>query len=199
MYTTYTDLKTYLDIPSGTTADDTLLTTLITRAQGRIDRYCGQSFEATGDTTRYFSAARAEDGGAVDGRDLILDAPLCQITSVTNGDGTVVSSGNYVKLPINGARWYALRLKASSRLFWTYDDDIESDLIAVVGRWAYSLTAPDDIVQAATLLSAWYYRRRDNANDLDRTVVTAEATLLPGRLPQEVMDILDNGYVRGVG
>jgi uncharacterized phiE125 gp8 family phage protein len=198
-YLTNDDLKIYLEIDAGDETHDELLTALIARAQARIDRHCGQTFEASADTTRYFMAASVDEGGAVDGHDLILDAPLCQITSVTNGDGTVIGSGSYIKLPLNAARWYALRLKSSSNVAWTYDTDVESDLIAVVGRWAYSVTVPDDIVQAATLLSAWYYRRRENANDLDRTVITSGATLLPGRMPQDVMDILNNGYVRGPG
>lgn len=191
-YTTNTDLKIYLDIPSGTTTWDTLLTTLIARAQAVIDRYCGQSFEASADTTRYFSAASVENGGSVDGRDLILDAPLCAITSVTNGDGTVVSSGNYVKLPINGDRWYALRLKTASGLTWTYDDDIESDLIAVTGKFAYSTTAPADIVQACTRLAAYLYNQRKNANDLDRAVVVGDMTILPARIPADVLSLLES-------
>lgn len=190
-YADTTRLKLYLGITE--TTDDTLLGYLLTAAQKMIDVYCGQAFEATGDATHYFASASVEDGGAVDGRDLILDAPLCQITSVTNGDGTTVSAANYVKLPINGERWYALRLKASSGLWWTYDDDIESDLIAVVGRWAYSLTAPDDIVQVTVRLAAYLYRQRTNAGDLDRAVaIGGNAMLLPADLPRDIQKLLES-------
>lgn len=197
----YTDkdaLKIYLGIDAGETSDDALLTTLIARAQAAVDRYCGQSFEASADTTRYYLATPCDDGGAVDGRDLILDAPLCAITSVTNGDGVAVASGDYVLLPINGLPKYAIRLKQSSGLWWTYDDDVESDQIAVVGRFAYSTSAPADVVHATTRLAAWFYRQRENANDLDRTVIVGDTTLLPGRMPQDVKDLLAP-YVRGPG
>jgi hypothetical protein len=197
-YLSKDDLKIYLKIASAVTTDDTLLTTLIARAQARIDAHCNQSFEATADSTRYFSSLSIEQGGAVDGRDLILDAPLCAITSVTNGDGVVASASDYTLLPINGTPKYAIRLKQASGLFWTYDDDVESDLIAVVGKWAYSASAPNDIVHACTLLAAWYYRRRQNADDLDRTVITAGQTILPSRMPKEVLDILEDGYVRTI-
>lgn len=195
-YLTYTDLKVYLDIAVSNTDDDTLLTTLIARAQAMIDGECRQSFEAAADTTRYFQANGIDEGGQVDGRDLILDAPLCQITTVTNGDGTVVSASDYITLPRNLTPWYAIRLKESSGLRWTYDDDVESDTIVVVGRWAYSVSAPTAIVQATTRLAGYLYRQRDNALDLDRTVITAGQTILPSRIPRDVRDILENGYIR---
>lgn len=195
-YLTYTDLKVYLDIAVANTDDDALLTTLIARAQMMIDNECRQTFEAAADTTRTFLALPLDDGGHVEGRDLILDAPLCQVTSVTNGDGAVVSAADYLTLPRNLTPWYAIRLKESSGLRWTYDDDAESDSIAVVGRWAYSVTAPVAIVQATTRLAAYLYRQRDNALDLDRTVITAGQTILPSRIPRDIMDILANGYIR---
>lgn len=198
MYLTYTDLKVYLDIAVANTDDDTLLTTLIARAQAIVDRHCSQTFEAASDTTRYFYANSVDYGGHVDGRDLILDAPLCAITSVTNGDGVVVSASNYITEPRNATPYYALRLKNSSNLRWTYDDDVETDTIAIVGKWAYSTSAPADIVHATTRLAAYLYRQRDNALDLDRVVITGGATILPMRIPADVLTVLAP-YVRGPG
>lgn len=190
-YASTTRLKRYLGVTE--TTDDALLDEILEAAQAMIDRYCGQSFEASGDSTRNFSAASVEDGGAVDGRDLILDAPLCQITSVTNGNGIAVNAANYVKLPISGAPWYVLRLKSSSGLWWTYDDDIESDLIAVVGRWAYSVTAPNDIAQTTARLAAYLYRQRTNASDLDRPVaIGSNAMRLPTDLPRDIQKLLES-------
>lgn len=184
MYTTNTDLKTYLGIASGVTGDDTLLTTLIARAQAAIDAYCRQTFEASADSTRYFDPTL----DAV-GRCLYLDTPLCAITSVTNGDGTTVDSSNYVKEPRNGTPWYRLTLKANASVAWTYTDTPEN-AIAIVGRWAYSTSAPNDIVQACTRLAAWLYRQRDNAFDLDRVVVTGNATFVPANIPADVTRML---------
>lgn len=191
-YTTTAALRTYLGVTTGTD-DDALLAELIARAQDHIDRHCGQSFEAAADTTRYFAAISAEEGGPIDGRDLILDAPLCAITSVTNGNGTVVSAANYVTLPPNTTRWYAIRLKSSSGLLWTYNTDVETDLIAVVGRWAFSITAPATIVQACTRLAAYLYRQRANSSDLDRAVAVGNnAMLLPSDLPRDLQLLLVN-------
>lgn len=183
-YLSNTTLKTYLDIPSGTTIDDTLLTTIIAAAQAAIDAYCRQTFEASADSTRYFDPTLD-----VVGRTLYLDYPLCAITSVTNGDSTTVSSSDYVKEPRNATTWNALMLKANAAVAWTYTDTPEN-AIAIVGRWAYSTSAPSDIVQACTRLSAWMYRQRDNAFDLDRVVITGDSTFVPAELPQDVRRML---------
>lgn len=185
-YTDSAALKVYLDIAPSNTDDDALLTLLIARAQAMIDAYCRQTFEAAGDTTRYFYAIDVHDGGNVDGRDLVLDAPLCAITSITNGDGVTVTAGNYITQPLNDTPYYAIRLTASSGLWWTHDTDVEKDTIAIVGKWAYSTTAPADIVQACTRFATYLYRQRDNALDLDRAVIDGGITILPTTIPRDV-------------
>lgn len=134
----------------------------------------------------------------MDGRDLLFDSWLVEVASVTNGDGSEVAANHYTLLPLNGERWYGLRLKQSSGLSWTYDTDVESDLVAIEGKWAFSETAPADIVHAATRLAAWYYRQRENANDLDRTIIVGDTTLLPSRIPGDVLTLLAP-YVWRVG
>ncbi len=185
-YTSNSDLKTYLGIPSATTADDTLLTTLITRAQAAIDSYCRQSFEASGDTTRYFDPTER-----VRGRTLYLDAPLCAITTLTNGDGNTIASNLYVKEPRNTTPWYALTLKADAGVAWTYTSAPEN-AISIAGKWAYATTAPADVVQACTRLAAYFYRQKENQSaELDRPVVAgAGVVLLPGTLPSDIKSLL---------
>lgn len=215
-YVTAANLKVYLGITE--TTDDTLLGTLIGAAQRIIDTYCGQSFEASADTTRHFQANQYQGGpgvgygyGATYGYykpsvsgggdalnlDLFLDAPLCQITSVTNGDGVVVAAADYVALPLNDTPKYALRLRRASGLYWTYSDDIETDTIAILGRWSYSITAPADIVQACTRLASFLYRQRDNGLDIDRILQTAGGIAIPPDLPRDVKLLLAP-YVRTI-
>jgi hypothetical protein len=214
-YVSAANLKLYLGITE--TTDDMLLATLIGAAQAIINAYCGQSFEASADTTRHFQANRYQGGpgtgygvGAGYGYfqpsisgggdaldlDLFLDAPLCQITTVTNGDGVLVASTDYVALPLNDTPKYALRLRRASGLYWTYGDDWETDTIDIVGRWAYSISAPADIVQACTRLAAYLYRQKNNSGDLDRgLVIGAGAAILPTDLPRDLKMILAP-YVR---
>jgi hypothetical protein len=198
-YATKAQLKSYEGITE--TTDDTLLDFFLGVAQVSIDHACRQSFEASADTTRRFLSSSCDRGGAIDGRDLILDAPLCQVTTVTNGNGVVVAAGSYTTQPLNDTPWYALRLKQSSGLYWTYSTDVESDLISVVGRWAYSLTA-DAVIQQVTIRFASYlYRQKDTKLDLDRSIMLGSGAILPVKLPADIKQLLsDGGYMRtGLG
>lgn len=186
-YTTAALLKTYLGISE--TTDDTLLGTLITAAQAMIDAHCRQTFEASADTTRYFDPTTQ-----VQGRTLFLDMPLCAITSVTNGNSVVVTSGQYVTEPRNGTPWHRLTLKSDNAVAWTYTSAPEN-AIAIVGKWAYSTTAPADIAQTTIRLAAYLYRQRDNAGDLDRAIIGTSGILLPAALPKDIQTLL-RPYVR---
>lgn len=186
-YTSASNLKTYLGISEAT--DDTLLGTLITAAQAMIDAHCRQTFEAAADTTRYFDAVRDVNGSM-----LYLDAPLCAITTVTNGDGNTVASTKYVTEPRNTTPYYALQLKANAGVAWTYTSTPEN-AIAIAGKWAYSTTAPADIAQTTIRLAAYLYRQRDNASDLDRAIVGASGIMLPAALPKDIQTLL-RPYVR---
>lgn len=187
-YASTATLKTYLGISE--TTDDTLLGTLLTAAQAMIDAHCRQTFEAAADTTRYFDPTQD-----VQGRTLFLDMPLSAITSVTNGDSVAVTSGQYVKEPRNGSPWYRLTLKSDTAVAWTYTSAPEN-AIAIVGKWAYSESAPADIAQTTVRLAAYLYRQRDNTSDLDRTIaVGSNAMLLPSTLPKDIVTLL-RPYVR---
>lgn len=187
-YTTNTALKTYLGVTSAT--DDTLMTTLIARAQALIDEFTRRTFEASADTTRYFDA---EADVSDDSRTLYLDEDLCALTSVTNGDSVAVTLSNLVKEPRNRTPWFALTFKSNSSEVWTWDDTPEN-AITVVGKWAYSTAAPDDIVHACIRLTAYLYRQKDTqGGNPDRATVTPEGLIsLPAGIPSDIRDILNN-------
>jgi hypothetical protein len=181
-----TDLKPYLGIAAATVTDDTLLAQLVTRAQAMIDTYCGRVFEASADSTKYLDAIEN-----VDKTTLYLSnvGDLCAITTITNGDDVEVESDEYVTQPRNTTPYYAIKLLASANKAWTYDDDPEN-AISIEGRWAYSTTAPADITHACTRLAAWLYAQKDTAGEMDRAIVAGNATILPARLPSDVIEIL---------
>ena len=182
-YTVLLDVKDYIGI-DGSTADDALLTELIRRATSAIDALCLRTFEASANTTRYFDALQH-----VTGRRLILDRDLCSITSITNGDGTTVTSSQYVTYPRNETPIYAIQLRSSAGINWTYDDDAE-DAIAISGKWAYSLTAPDSIAHACIRLTAFFYRSKD-AQVFDQTAFSELGAIRMNRkLPSDIMEML---------
>lgn len=181
-YCTTAELKRYLNITG--TSDDTLLGELIDAATAMIDTETGTTFAVNSDSTRYLDAI-----GNVDGAYLLFDQWCASITSITNGDGVVVSATDYVTEPRGDTPFYAVKLKSSKDVTWDYDED-EENAIAVVGKWGYSTTPPADVVQACKRLAAFLYRQRENANDVDRAVVVGNATVLPSQLPADVAKML---------
>lgn len=187
------DLKTYLGITE-TVDDDTFLTSLIARAQGMIETRCKRVLYAAADTTRYFDAVRDVSD---DLRTLYLDTDLCAITSVTNGDGTTVTSGQYVTEPRNYKPWYALYLRDSASISWTYSTSPEN-AITIIGRFAYATAVPADIAHINIRLAAYLYRQKDNSSDGtgDRPIMTASGTvLLPTKLANDFYEITEP-YIR---
>jgi hypothetical protein len=171
-------------------ADDDLIGALITAAQAFIEGPQGAQrvYEAAADTTRSFDAV--ED---VDGRTLYLDADLCQITSITNGDGATISSSQYVCETAGGARnatpWRRIRLRSTATVSWLASTTTgPENAIAIVGRWAYSTTPPARIVQLTREIVTYLYRRRSASGDADRPLLTGDGvTILPSALPKGIM------------
>lgn len=189
-YTTKEAVKLLLNIPAADTDDDTLIDSLCTQAQSEIDQYCHRRFEAAGDTTQYMDAS-----ADVDGRTLILPDDLAQVGTITNGDGTEVTAGQYVTEPRNATPYHAITLKSSAGIGWTYTSYPEN-AIAISGRWAWSVIAPSFITRAATRLAAYMYRQRDQITDMDRPIVSSTGVvLLAAAWPRDVLNDLE-GVVR---
>ncbi|MHC4617390.1 MAG: hypothetical protein ACYTEQ_06510 [Planctomycetota bacterium] len=189
-YCTTTQVRDYVDFKDDTkTIDNDLIGDLITRASKRIDDYCRRTFvERT--ETRNFDAVLD-----VQGQRLWVDDDLLAVDSITNGDGTSITSGQYVLEPANDSPKYAIKLLASSGQSWTYTTDPEQ-AIAVTGDWGYEAgtTAPADIQHATIRLVAWYYQQREAPFE---TVAFPElgAVTVPQAIPPDIVAIL-NSYVR---
>lgn len=186
-YATLEELKSELDLTYENT-DDNLLQRKLDEAQGIIEQVCHRRFEAGEDETRLIDWSEE----TVDGRTLYLPEDLCQITEVVNGDGETVPftafvteprlrtvGGGVIALPDSPKSWpwYALTLKASSTLAWTYDTDPE-EAISVTGRWAFSVTAPAIIKGVTLALTDWLYHRKDNPQNWEESDVSPEGVLL---------------------
>ncbi|MCI0726428.1 MAG: phage gp6-like head-tail connector protein [Chloroflexi bacterium] len=189
-YVTLGQLKGYLGISEAD--DDGLLQQILDGAQKAIDKFCDRTFEAAADTTRYVDY----DKRHVVDRTLYLDYDLAWVTSVVNGDGETIAASAYVTIPRHETPYYALKLKTGSAKAWTFQDDPE-DAIAITGRWAYSLTVPDDVELACMRLAAWLYRQKDTSKgDTDRPILGGfGVVILPSQLPKDVVQLLQK-YVR---
>lgn len=183
-YVTTTEVKNYLKISSS--SEDTLLAFLISSAQKFIETYTETVFEVSSDTTRTFDAILDTDGNR-----LYLDQWLATTpTSITNGDGIAVSLSNVILQPRRSSPYYAIDIKSSVDLEWAYDDE-PSGAITVVGKFGYSLTASDEIKLLTLRLIQWLFRQRDNADDLDRTILVGDTVLSPAKMPKDILSMMD--------
>jgi hypothetical protein len=187
-YATVAQLRAYLGLDLN--SDDPLLESLLGRGQAAIEHYTHRLFEAASDTTKLFDAQldTSDHYMVLDWTPYGLD--LCQITTVTNGDGTTVAASAYVTNPRNETPWYGLRFKLNSGLYWTFDADPEN-AISIVGRWAYSVTAPSDIVQATVRMAAYLYRQKDTGT-FDVTAIPGSGVIeVPQGMPRDVVKMLE--------
>ena len=181
-YTGVSDIKSYLGISAST--DDALIETLVSSAQSAVDAYFRRTFEASATGTRYFDAV-----ADVRGRTLYLGEDLCSITSVTNGNGNLVTG--YVTEPRNSAPYYALTIKSNVAENWTYSSYPEN-AITIVGKWAYSATAPATIVHLTKWLAAAMYRGKDNIPVAGENGIAAAVDILAGDVPPDIRIIMSS-------
>lgn len=175
-YCTLAEFKAY-DVPSAATdsADDAVIEDIIEAASRYIDQETRRTFYARSET-RYFSVPP--------GRELCLDDDLLSITTLTNGDTTVISSSYYYLWPRNSAPYSRIVLKQSSSILWALDSDGNSEyVISVAGNWGYSSTAPDNIKEACLLIAAGLYKRRYGENLSSVATITAAGVVVT---PQDV-------------
>jgi hypothetical protein len=181
-------VKTYLGISSS--GDDALIDDCVENAQSIIETYTGRVFDVSSATTKKFDARTN-----VAGRNLYFTEGLelaAEPTAVTNGDGTsLVADTDYIVQPPNSYPSYGLRILSSSSAWWQgKSNGDEENAISINAKWGYSTSAPNDIVQAATRLSAFLYRQRDTNSDSDRPLIVDGVTILPSALPHDVERIL---------
>jgi len=189
-YASLAEVKLYRGIATTETSDDTLLTSLIARAEEQIDSYCHRVFLApTTAAARYYDAVRYV---SPDRKTLYLDEDLATITTIANSNetSTTIPSTHYTPEPRNATPYYAIRLNHRSDELWTWSEAPE-DAIAVVGRWGYATTVPADIAHATIRLANYLYSQKD-ASVYDVTVIPdAGVMTVPQGLPRDVREILD--------
>jgi hypothetical protein len=138
-----------------TPGQDALLEQIVEAASRAIDAHTGTTFYAATDTRSYFV------GKHTCGRTLRLDRWLLSVTTLTNGNGTVITSDEYTFRPVNDAPYYEIVLTVNSSKQWEYTDDPEEDPITVLGSWGYSSTTPANIKEACLMLTNRLWKRVD--------------------------------------
>lgn len=179
-YATLAQLREFKRIKTASENDDDLMERLLDAATRWIEgpAGAGRVFKVDTDTTRYFSA------DAITKRVLWLDKDLAALVSITNGDSVTVPTNQVRTIPRNEAPYNRIELLPTSAYSWNTTNDGE---VAVTGKWGYSLTPPDDIVQVTLRLAGWYYDQMKTSQEGDRPLVTGDGFMvMPTRIPHDV-------------
>ena len=171
-YVTLSELQTWA---SRTQEPDANLEGALERAETRIDTYTRRTFAAPADGSRIFYPDRS---GLV-----LLDGDLYHDTdtpAAVQVDDVLTTA--FTWRPLNRNPRYALAL----------DDPPGIDAkVTIRGRWAYSITAPEDIRQAVMRLAIFYWRQRSNMDDSGMIGVEGVGVVkIPAGEPADVLNIL---------
>jgi len=129
-YLQITEFKAYPGSKITGSGDNSLIYDLLTEASRLIDEETGRFFyEIT--ETRKFDCPRKPYV------DLVFDWPLLSLTTLTNGNGTTISSSDYFLYPDpNNPPFMWLELDKSSGIVWEYSDTPQQ-AIQVAGKWGW--------------------------------------------------------------
>ena len=167
-YCTLAEYKLYSKITSTDTNDDSVLEDIIEGVSRAIDTFTARTFYARTET-RYYDTP--------EGQDLQLDDDLLTVTTLTNGDGTVLTSQYYKLYPLNFPQKYMIRL--TNTYGWRIDPiAFQHGAISVAGTWGYSSTTPDDIKQICLYETQAEYHRRFGENMSTVATVTASGIVI---------------------
>lgn len=154
-YTTVPAVKDNARLDITSSDMDAGITDLINTISLRLDQMHNLptgGFAVAADTTRYYGYKDINRGK------LYLDMPCLSVTSLTNGDSSVIPAQGYRLLPRNEPRKHFVELL--SGYGWGFTTDGE---IIVVGKFGYSLTVPDNITEACTMWAGYLLKRYQGA------------------------------------
>ena len=186
-YLTTDELRAYIGgFESGdSTTDEDQLQDAIDDAVAEFEEATGLTFEASTETRYFTYGVDTDDSGFV----LHLDKPLLTVTTLTNGDGTVIPSTDYKLRPLNESPKYEIALLPSKGRTWAYVDDAEG-AISVAGTWGYSATVPTDVKRAVKRLAAYYYKQRDAVVEQVTADPETGQLILPPGYPKDVYKVI---------
>lgn len=193
-YITVDEWKQYRNALSGgvqapySAQDNAVLQLFVDQAQAELERQCGKRFEAVTATGYYRCGAIAWDNS----KKLLLDNWLLTVTTLTNGDGAVIASGDYWLLPRSGPPYSAIELKSTKS--WAFGTDGE---IIVAGTWGF-MTAADAAVKRVTFrLAEFFWQKRSTTGESQ--IIGDGQIVVAAQYPKDVQDFITSMRRRPVG
>jgi len=159
---------------------DARIRTLIEEESDRLQKECHRRFDERIET-RYFDFIHKRSGGPLFGLELELDDDLRSVSSISNGDGSAISTGDVILTPRNETVKTSLRLDRSKSVFWQIGANDPYGAIAVTGLWGWR--------------GAWSLV--DTLSDADFDASELSATVSNGALFEVGMTLkMDSEYLR---
>lgn len=184
-YVTLAEWKAYRNSLSGavqsnySAQDDATLQSFLDQAQSEIEAQCGKTFEAV-NATRYY---RAGDLMWNNPRVLLLDRWLLSVTTLTNGDGSVIAAGNYWLLPRGDAPYNTIELKSSAS--WAFSVDGE---ISIAGAWGFMQQADARVTRVVMRLAEFFWQKRSTTGESQ--VIGEGQIVVAAQYPKDVQDFI---------
>jgi hypothetical protein len=180
-YATLAEVKNWIAITSTSTTDDQVIEDMVEGASRQIDKLTGGRTFYARTETHYYSVPRTGQTLWIDDDDLLT------ITSLKNGDESVISSDDYHLIPKNKNPKYAIKL--TTAVSWvSQSEDYE---VEAAGTWGYVSSAPDDIKQATIDIVVNAYHRRFGQGQSGQTVIAGGGILItPEDVPSSAMSII---------
>lgn len=187
-YATLAEFKAWtrvVDTDSPSTDDDAVIERIIESASRYIDREAQQAFYVSSETRKF---------DVPTGRRLYLDKPLLSVSALTNGDGSTISSTDYIFIPANDKPYYAIDLLGSSSVGWrTTAAGNAQQAISLNGTWGESTDTPADIREACLTIAKAAYNRRFGNNMTSVTTITQGGMVItPEDVPAKALQMIHN-------
>ena len=183
-YCTLADFKLQKRVSSSNAYDDTSIEAIIESAARDVDVLTATCFYARSET-RYFAVP--------EGRELCLDDYLITVSTLTNGDGTVLTTADYNLWPRNSSPKTKIILNATGGVSWLPSTSTNSDYpISLVATWGYAAAAPVNIKQLCLELAVLKYEQREGQqNTTNTTTIMLPSGVLsaPAGFPARMADV----------
>lgn len=185
-YVTISDWKKYRGTLSGATQiaftalEDEALQDFLNQAQSELERLTGKRYEAESET-RYFRAGSIVWGNP---KKLLLDKWLLEVTTLTNGDGSVINASDYWLHPRDAGPYLSIELKSSVN--WRFSTDGE---ISIQGKWGFMNEADDSVKRVTMRLAEFFYQKRGVTGESQ--VIGDGQIVLAAQYPKDVQDFIN--------
>jgi len=190
-YTTVAKVKASLDIPTGTSSEDTAIEAAIDAAEGEIDNWCGRTFVADGSASA--RVYKPSNNVVVLTDDFYTDTGLV-VKQDDSNDGTysttLTLTTDYI-VEGNSAPYNVIRSVSSP--FPRYTS--ERPTVQVTAKWGYASTVPSPVQQAALLLGARIFQRKSSPLGVMAGVINEFGPVRVSRIDFDVRALLA-GYRR---